>query len=475
MRPALLVTLPQVWGVRNVLRSGLYTRLSRDFRVLLGVPPEGIDTLAGEGIPRRDLFPLERYRPPRALRLLLTLLKEAHRERAATDSDRILGGWHARGRAAGAKERLLRSAARLFLKEKAFSFLAALERERYEAWIPRQVHALLDRERPVMGLSTEWFLGLEWPVHRALQARGIPTATQILSFDNLTSRGWLPFSGFDLFLVWQERMRQELGTFYGVPPSKVTVTGTPQFDFHVRDVWSRERTARALGLDPARRWAVYCANHRDLTPSEPALVASLLERFAQDETLGGLQWVLRLHPLEDYARWDALRQRYPRLAVSIPWRQAPGSAVWGTPSRDELALFGNLLRHGDAMLAMASTTVLDACVVDTPAVCVGFNDAAPAAESAFYLDAHYSHHYEPIARSGAAPVAADFEALRAHLREAVTRPLGRREARRRLVESLCGPVDGGAAERIAAALRDRVGLAADPAVPALALSRAGKS
>jgi hypothetical protein len=119
------------------------------------------------------------------------------------------------------------------------------------------------------------------------------------------------------------------------------------------------------------------------------------------------------------------------------------------PTHDDLAALGNLLRYADAALNIASTTALDAAVVDTPVVCVGFHDTAEPREAAFYLEAHLSNHFQPIVASGGAPLARDMGELRALLAEAVLRPEARRDARRRLVADLCGRVDGHAAERIA--------------------------
>jgi hypothetical protein len=236
---------------------------------------------------------------------------------------------------------------------------------------------------------------------------------------------------------------------------------------------SREDTLRSLGLEPGRRYLVHCANHRDLTPTEPVLVASILERFANDPVLSAHRWVLRLHPLDDYGRWDALLARFPGVLVSLPWRQAPGAAVWGMPTHEDLFGLGNLLRHADAVVNMASTTTLDAAVVDTPVVCLGFHDRADAREAAFYREAHFSHHFRRIVESGAAPLATDMSTLRALLTEAVQKPGERREARRRLVAEMCGRVDGGAARRITDDLGSMVGLAPEEESDASARSVAG--
>src|SRR5205085_6036608 len=119
---------------------------------------------------------------------------------------------------------------------------------------------------------------------------------------------------------------------------------------HVRPEYrfSREKTMQTLGLDAARPYIVHCANHQDLTPSEPALLSSLVSRLAEEPAFARHQWVLRLHPLDDYGRWDEVLARFPHVAVSRPWRQEPGSAVWAMPTYGDLSSLGNLLRYADA-------------------------------------------------------------------------------------------------------------------------------
>ncbi len=280
---------------------------------------------------------------------------------------------------------------------------------------------------------------------------GIPTATHVLSFDNLTSRGYIPLRHFSRFFVWQETMASELTEFYDIGSNQLTITGTPQFDFHVRPEfrWSRAKTLAALALPTDRPYFVYCANHFGLTPSEPGLVAELLTSVGQDPRFRNHQWVLRLHPMDEYSRWAVIEQRFPNVVVSRPWKHKSESRFWGIPSSDEVALLGNTLRHADATLTIASTTALDSAVVDTPVVCVGFHPTADPWEQRFYHDVHYSQHYRPLMESGATPIATNMDSLRALLAAAVNEPKSLRRERAALVRRLCGAVDGNAAERIA--------------------------
>ena len=70
---------------------------------------------------------------------------------------------------------------------------------------------------------------------QAAQWLGIPTATFLFSWDNLTSQGRI-MPPYDYYLVWNEAIRDQLLQIYrSIRPEQVFVTGTPQFDFHFRD------------------------------------------------------------------------------------------------------------------------------------------------------------------------------------------------------------------------------------------------
>jgi len=453
MKRTLVVAIPLVWGVRNVIRSGLAERLSAEFRVIYAIPEEAREGFAKEGIPESDTWILERPAPDRRTEWTRRLLHAAHSRRHPTPSDGLFD-WRKRSGPRlrkAVRDGLFRGAARFAVTDGRFAALQREEERLSARNIPARVWDFVRDAKPAAGLSTSCVLDWERPLFQAMRVSGIPTATHMLSFDNLTSRGYLPLRHLDRFFVWQDAMAEELAQFYGIERRRMTVTGTPQFDFHVRGEfrWSRAKTLASLGLREDRPYFVYCANHFGITPSEPALVEDLLETLSRDERLGNHRWVIRLHPMDVYGRWSGVEQRFSNVVVSRPWKHKSGSRFWAIPSAEEVALLGNTLRHADATLTVASTTALDSAVVDTPVVCIGFHSRADAWEGRFYRDAHYSQHYRPLMESGATPMADDMGSLRALLSAAVDRPGDLRRQRAELVRSLCGTVDGNAVERIA--------------------------
>lgn len=457
-KPSIVVSIPLVWGVRNVLRSGLYKKLSDHFRVILAAPAEGQQDLLREGIAPDDLWILDHPQETAPHSRLMKALKSAHARRHPTPSDHIFGEW-ARQKVGGKNgsprhgisEAAYKGIGLLASHPLLFHWLEQNEDNAYRRMIPQRTWDLLRETKPVFGLSTSHVVNWEWALFRAMHALHIPIVTHVLSFDNLTTRGYIPTRHFGHFLVWQEAMAGELRRFYGISEDEITVTGTPQFDFHVREDfrWTPMRTAQVLGIDQKRPYFVHCANHQAMTPGEPELIAAVLRKVSVDPRLRNHQWVLRLHPLDDYKRWEPLQKQFDAVRLSRPWSQGRQAAFWGTPSNDELALLANTLRYADATLTMGSSTALDSAVVDTPIVCLGFHPRSGSAEDRFYRESHFSHHYRPIMESQAAPLATNMSELMGQLGRAVTDRGALHEKRASLVAKVCGRVDGNAARRIA--------------------------
>jgi len=55
--------------------------------------------------------------------------------------------------------------------------------------------------------------------------------TAILSFDNITKRGWIPVI-FETYMVWNRDNKMQLERIYPqIQKERIVVTGAPQFDF----------------------------------------------------------------------------------------------------------------------------------------------------------------------------------------------------------------------------------------------------
>lgn len=291
----------------------------------------------------------------------------------------------------------------------------------------------------------------------AARELGIPTATFVFSWDNLTSKGRI-LAPFDHYLVWSPLMRDELLRFYpGVPPEHVHVVGTPQFEPYADESlrWTREEFCARVGLDPARRVICYSGGDAGTCPDDAAHVRLLLDLIRAGRIPGSPQLLLRPSPVDDGRRYAEVRARYPELIYCPPaWRHPePGRWSRALPTAHDIPLLANLTRHCDVNVNVASTMTLDFALHDRPVVNVAFDMAQPPPLGAPVWELYYQfEHYRPVMALRAARAARSPEELVEHLSAYLADPALDREGRRRLVEmQVMRPIEG-ASERILSVL-----------------------
>ena len=450
---SIIISIPLVWGVRNVINSHLLELLGKNFNVFLAVPQIGIHDIVKLGIPEENVINLTIPKTTRFLRLAILSLKDAHRRYKSTESDYIFTEWNNQiQQDTDLKRKLSKCILSPIVNTKiGFNLIEEFLQHQYSAQLNHDIKTKIKIIHPVAALSTSYVSNWEWPLFNYLQDLHIPTATHILSFDNLTSRGYLPLGRFDQYYTWQQSMSDELTSFFRINPEKIKITGTPQFDFHILPSfhWDRKKTSAKLGIDSNRPYIAYCANSYKHTPSEPQLIAFLIKSLRDVEQFENFQWVIRIHPMDQFKRWESFFLNDPNVIISHPWSREDKLSYWSTPNDDDIALLSNTLRYAVATVTVASTSALDSCVTNTPVICVGFHPNKGSAEDRYYHDVHFSHHYEPIISSGAVSFVKDIEEFITAMIDAIEHPKQRSKNREELRSQLCGLVDGKAANRIA--------------------------
>lgn len=289
-------------------------------------------------------------------------------------------------------------------------------------------------------------------VHAAHEL-GIPTATFIFSWDNLTSQGRI-IPMYDYYLVWNEDIRNQLLRIYqNIRPEQVFVTGTPQFDFHFRREfsWSRKEFCSRIGADPARPIVLYTTGMANHVIGEPRVVEGVADLLKEMKDCGSPQLVVRVYPKDRTGRFDDLKQRRPDIIFpEVPWEPA-----WLTPQFEDAYLLANMLRHADVGINIASTISLELCMFDKPVINVGYQ---PPGEILGKKDFDYRRyyefdHYRPVLESGAIEVASSEEDLRHILVGALRQPEQRHSQRLALIRQFFGnTLDGWSSTRVASVL-----------------------
>lgn len=471
-RPRIAALLPYVWSVRNVVYGGVLDRLTA-----LGAE---VHLVMRHGAPPADHPAADRFtaateihellelpsQPVRGKALLDAVIRSAFSRRYDISSYAIYRRWFERewtiaqrGRAA-AIEMLGAMAQRKTVLRR----LRQTAERRYRAGHDlTAVREQLTRMAPTMVWSTFCVTPLEYPYYLAARDLGIQVVTSILSFDNLTSRSAIP--PYDHYFVWHEGMRAQLLRLYpDTPRDRITVTGTPQFDFHRDPAYRRTRveTLHSLGLAADARYVLYAASFVGLAPEEPLLVRRLAELMQRTPRLRDLSLVVRIHPLETRERWRAVTDVFPNVVVQTAWETPPDRDGWTLATPHDQARLVSALAHAEMCVNVASTMTLDAALLDRPVIGIDFSTELDAPRGIMY-DEYGVEHYRPLVERGGLRVAKSWHDLATLMESAITDPSRDRVQRAQMVEYECGRADGGAADRLTIALMRAAGHTTRPA------------
>ena len=456
-RPVVFLGLPMAISVRDVLRTGVLSRLVEEgTEVHLFSPAAETVRLRDEfGGPSVHFHPLERTAPGAFERLdgllirLQTMLLSFRCETVAIMT------------AASFRRRSLARAVRALLARSvpAQNALIRLIRWCYR-WFASELYAeAFRRYRPNLVVGTR-ALTMSGPRsgsadryldrHLLLSAarRRIPTMVLVASWDNLTTSGFFPTDP-DCITVWNEVMKEQAQRIHGIDPLRIVVTSAPQHDVYAHGPFRDRKTfLLGLGLAPSRPVVVYATGTEGTVPDEPDLVAQIADRLAVEAP--DVQLLVRLHQLDRRERYEALSGR---TAVVID--QAGSRASEGYPDREfdrlELERLADTLCHADVVINFASSISIDAAAAGTPVVVVDF-DAHPGLPFERSGRRFYDFtHQRVLLECGGVARAPDMEALIRAVGEYLRDP-GRDAEGRRLIERHCYRIDGWGAERVAEAL-----------------------
>jgi UDP-N-acetylglucosamine:LPS N-acetylglucosamine transferase len=282
------------------------------------------------------------------------------------------------------------------------------------------------------------------PYLNAARRLRLPVVGYVASWDHTVGKG-IVSPHVDRYIVQNAVMRDDLVRYHAIAADRVVVTGWPQ-----SDVFAERRprdTYRALlegvGLDRSRRVVLVAGNTPTNAPYEGQFADRLVAWSGSLPKSGRPQLLFRPHPRD--------REWRERFASAL----AADDVAVQEPSYTDLELLATLLQNVDCVVCNAGTILLDALANDRPAVCVLYDEGAPASEQHAALNVT-GKHYEEVIASNAFVRAADFEAVVAGIERSLTSPDELAEERRRVAREVMGEVDGHAAERVVDAIMGTV-------------------
>ncbi len=276
--------------------------------------------------------------------------------------------------------------------------------------------------------------------------KGIPTLANVFSWDHPF---YLQRIRPDKLTCWSENTRDQLVEMGEYLPEQIEIIGAPVFDayFDPAGIWTRGEFCKRMNLDPARPILLYATLGQMQTFwDETGTFRDFLKALDQANLPGPPQIILRLHPISVDHYFDEFRQRED-VVFSKYSRYCPCMRWW--PSRDEMFLAGNLLRHADVCISPGSTMSIETAIFDTPTIVPTFNSNIPEEYNQFFRKNWLKKHFRFLVEEEAIGLAHSPAELVDKIRCAFDNRGWLAEGREKIRKNMLGPLDGRATERLA--------------------------
>jgi hypothetical protein len=179
---------------------------------------------------------------------------------------------------------------------------------------------------------------------------------------------------------------------------------------------------------------------------ETGTFAALIEALDRGLISGSPQIILRLHPLSRSTYFHSYLQR-DDVVLSRFNGYIPGM-MWA-PTKGEIILAGNLMRHADVCISPGSTMTIEPAIFDTPTILPAMNLFTSDEYNAFFRKIWLERHFKVIVDKHWVPIVSTVEELAAAVNRSLNDPSWYNEGRAAIRDSILGPLDGDATERIA--------------------------
>ncbi len=297
-------------------------------------------------------------------------------------------------------------------------------------------------------------------VLRSAKRLGISTATVMLSWDNLTSKGFMNGKP-DHLLFWSSLMAKEAVDYHDFPKDRIHATGAAQFDVYhkakqsidIRD-WRKRNN-----IPPDSFLMLYGTINPGICGHEIDILKSIISKMRGLKLARKPYLWIRLHPQVVNGTWKSSLEPFLQLKAEDVHVEIPpvteSRLDWDLPKGDSLHL-RNLIAASDLVITTSSTLSIDAACADTPIVNVFFDGRNVLPELSVARFKKYTH-YAKILETGGIYIADSVEQFAEAIKLYESNPDADRVGREAIVSQQLGKLDGKAGVRTAHKLLELAG------------------
>ena len=217
-------------------------------------------------------------------------------------------------------------------------------------------------------------------LHYANKSKNTETWIHLLSWDNITSKGYFPELA-QKYIAWGPVMKDEIKEYYGVTDQNIHMCGVPHFDVHIHAKQNPcyEKYLVELGLDPSIKYMLLAMSSPRFAPREIDIANWLADRIVLKEFERPVQLVIRVHPqnvqghMADKSWLPRLRKigELPGMAIDMP-NMVSSNMDWSLNESD-MERLSQLITGSVIVLNSGSTVSIDALIHNKPVVLTSFD------------------------------------------------------------------------------------------------------
>ncbi len=351
-------------------------------------------------------------------------------------------------------------------------------RERYNSLLyalPGQATKLFEREKMLLRSATNYAemsmlvgeLDIDavftvTPFHKqedvllqVCKNEGKQMLTSILSFDNVTKRGWLPVE-YDVYMLWNKYNETQLKRIYPLlkPTAKVVVTGAVQFDFYFNPdfLQTKQEWSQQAGItNKASKIILYSGGPEALLPQETMFLKDIDEAITNGDIKGKPVVLFRCHPMDKIERWKLAVGPSKNIIYETSWTGAE-KLQNSNISRDDIVKLCSTLAYTDVHVNVSSTMTVDGSAFAKPQIGPAYDK--DASKSHLLQGMYMQEHFMPIMKSGGLKQATTKQELIVFINEALAHPQHSNKVSNDILKEIITYTDGGCTDRVADVLRE---------------------
>jgi len=286
---------------------------------------------------------------------------------------------------------------------------------------------------------------------------GLKMLTAILSFDNITKRGWIPIT-YHVYMVWNKANKAQLYQIYDEAQTKeVYITGAPQFDFYFKpgNLFAKEEWKKIVGLplQNNKKIILYAGGPQALFPKEPMYLKAI-DKAINNGIIKDAVVLFRCHPIDKIERWKQALDNTSHIFFDASWTGNDKLGNTNVTTHDVRKL-ASTLAFTDVHINLCSTMSVDGSAFSKPQIGPAYLDTKHASQLLEQL--YWQEHFIPVMQTGGVVLAHSEDELIQHINNALLHPENYTRANDQILDAIITYKDGMSTQRVVNVIQDYLG------------------